>query len=123
MLVKVNNRLWENCYCVNSLRIQRCEYRSGKNEYIAYLCVDGKELEYDRYDFREEAIEAMDRLASKINAKGFRANEEHSTMEYIGHGDEPGVNIYRCSRCKANVQAYDSYDYCPYCGRKVKEWK
>lgn len=124
MLIKVNNRLWENFNCVNSLRLQRCKFGSDNDVYIAYICVDGKEMEYNRYDSREGAIEDMNELSSKINAaQGFKANDENSAMQYVGHGDEPGISIYRCSRCKTNVQAYDLYNYCPYCGRKVKEWK
>lgn len=68
MLIKVNSRMWENFNCVNSLSLQRCIRGTGKDVYIVNICVDGKEIQYDQYDSKEEAEKAMDELAEKINA-------------------------------------------------------
>ena len=68
MLVKVNSRMWENFNCVNSLSLQRCIRETKKDVYIVNICVDGKEIRYKQYDSKEEAEQAMDELAEKINA-------------------------------------------------------
>lgn len=54
MLIKVNSRMWENFNCVNSLSLQRCIRGTGKDVYIVNICVDGKEVQYNQYDSKEE---------------------------------------------------------------------
>lgn len=77
MLIKVNSRMWENFNCVNSLSLQRCIRGTGKDIYIVNIFVDGKEIQYNQYDSKEEAEQAMDDLAEKINAaQGFKIKEE-----------------------------------------------
>lgn len=39
-------------------------------------------------------------------------------------GIEEGFEVYRCSHCQADVyHTIYWYDFCPSCGRKIKEWK
>lgn len=43
-------------------------------------------------------------------------------MNYAGI--EEGFEVYRCSHCQADVyHTIYWYDYCPGCGRKIKEWE
>lgn len=55
-------------------------------------------------------------------AKGLQKNTG-STMEYVGAGDDAAMGVYKCSQCGSEVQNYEYYDFCPWCGRKIKEWK
>lgn len=77
---------------------------------------DFADFEYDAEEvtmlFSEDALKA---LADKML--------EEVTMEYAGA--EYGINIYCCSHCKADIchPASDSYNYCPCCKGKIKEWK
>lgn len=47
---------------------------------------------------------------------------EEATMNYAGPGNEPARGVFRCSRCGFAVLGF-SCDFCPSCGRKIKEWK
>lgn len=61
--------------------------------------------------FSEDALKA---LADKML--------EEVTMNYAGI--EEGFEVYRCSHCQADVyHTIYWYDFCPSCGRKIKEWK
>lgn len=76
---------------------------------------DFADFEYDAEEvtmlFSEDALKA---LADKML--------EEVTMNYAGI--EEGFEVYRCSRCQADVyHTIYWYDYCPGCGRKIKEWK
>lgn len=47
---------------------------------------------------------------------------EEVTMKY--DGVEQGIEVYRCSHCQSDVyHTIHWYDFCPSCGRKIKEWK
>lgn len=47
---------------------------------------------------------------------------EGATMNYAGPGNEPARGVFRCSHCGFAVLGF-SCDFCPSCGRKIKEWK
>ena len=52
----------------------------------------------------------------------FEYDAEEVTMNYAGI--EQGIEVYHCSRCQVDVyHTIYWYDYCPSCGRKIKEWK
>ncbi len=55
-------------------------------------------------------------------AKGLQKNTG-STMEYVGAGDDAAMGVYKCSQCGSEVQNYEYYDFCPWCGRKIKGWR
>lgn len=74
---------------------------------------DFSDFEYDAEEvtllFSEDALKALaDEMSEKV------------TMEYAG--DEYGIDSYCCSYCEKEVIP-DMYNYCPGCGRKIKEWK
>lgn len=74
---------------------------------------DFADFEYDAEEvtmlFSEDALKALaDEMSEKV------------TMEYAG--DEYGIDSYCCSYCEKEVIP-DMYNYCPGCGRKIKEWK
>ena len=74
---------------------------------------DFADFEYDAEEvtmlFSEDALKALaDEMSKKV------------TMEYAG--DEYGIDSYCCSYCEKEVIP-DMYNYCPGCGRKIKEWK
>ena len=74
---------------------------------------DFADFEYDAEEvtmlFSESALRALaDEMSEKV------------TMEYAG--DEYGIDSYCCSYCEKEVIP-DMYNYCPGCGRKIKEWK
>ena len=76
---------------------------------------DFSDFEYDAEEvtmlFSEDALKA---LADKML--------EEVTMNYAGI--EQGIEVYCCSHCQADVyHTIHWYDYCPSCGRKIKEWK
>lgn len=76
---------------------------------------DFSDFEYDAEEvtmlFSEDALKA---LADKML--------EEVTMEYAGV--EQGIEVYCCSYCQSYVyHTIHWYDYCPDCGRKIKEWK
>ena len=71
------------------------------------------DFEYDAEEvtllFSESALRALaDEMSEKV------------TMEYAG--DEYGIDSYCCSYCEKEVIP-DMYNYCPGCGRKIKEWR
>ena len=52
----------------------------------------------------------------------FEYDAEEVTMNYAGI--EQGFEVYRCSHCQSDVyHTIYWYDFCPSCGRKIKEWK
>lgn len=61
--------------------------------------------------FSEDALKALsDKMLEEV------------TMNYAGI--EQGIEVYRCSHCQADVyHTIYWYDFCPSCGRKIKEWK
>lgn len=70
------------------------------------------------YDTKEVTVlfseAALKRLADNIL--------EEVTMNYAGI--EQGFEVYCCSHCQSDV--YHTilwHNYCPSCGRKIKEWK
>ena len=66
--------------------------------------------------------EAVDELRENRLVKAVNAELEEVTMNYAGI--EEGFEVYRCSHCQADVyHTIYWYDYCPNCGRKIKEWK
>lgn len=74
---------------------------------------DFSDFEYDAEEvtllFSESALRALaDEMSEKV------------TMEYAG--DEYGIDSYCCSYCEKEVIP-DMYNYCPGCGRNIKEWK
>ena len=74
---------------------------------------DFSDFEYDAEEvtllFSEDALKTLaDEMSKKV------------TMEYAG--DEYGIDSYCCSYCEKEVIP-DMYNYCPGCGRKIKEWK
>ena len=74
---------------------------------------DFSDFEYDAEEvtmlFSESALKALaDEMSEKV------------TMEYAG--DEYGIDSYCCSYCEKEVIP-DMYNYCPGCGRKIKEWR
>ena len=74
---------------------------------------DFTDFEYDAKEvtmlFSESALRALaDEMSEKV------------TMEYAG--DEYGIDSYCCSYCEKEVIP-DMYNYCPGCGRKIKEWR
>lgn len=73
-------------------------------------------------DFEYDA-EEVTMLFSK-NALKSLADEmsEGVTMEY--DGIEQGIEVYCCSHCQSDVyHIIHWYDFCPSCGRRIKEWK
>lgn len=77
--------------------------------------------DFDFADF-EYDVEEVTMLFSKSALKAL-TNEisEEVTMEYAG--DEYGIDSYCCSYCEKEVITSDMYNYCPGCGKKIKEWK
>ena len=64
------------------------------------------------YNYLKEAVERQRPLKPKkvLATRDIR----------IGNGTfRAGTSVYKCSRCYTFVSA--SYDYCPYCGRKI-DW-
>ena len=79
---------------------------------------------------RRGEIWHAEKLASCLIFDGRRALEHYTademleevTMNYAGI--EEGFEVYRCSRCQVDVyHTIYWYDFCPSCGRKIKEWK
>lgn len=70
------------------------------------------------YDTKEVTVlfseAALKRLADNIL--------EEVTMNYAGPGNEPARGVFRCSHCGFAVLGF-SCDFCPSCGRWIKEWK
>lgn len=51
---------------------------------------------------------------------------EEVTMKYDGieQGIEQEIEVYCCSHCHSDVyHTIHWYDFCPSCGRRIKEWK
>lgn len=123
MLVKIGNK-WVDASTVTGLD---WVFRTGrdKKNYALYIYNDGKDCFCGRYDTKEGVIKAMDEAATKINAaQGCKpATKGEVVMKYVEHGDEPGIDVYRCSCCKTGLQAYDWYKFCPYCGRAIERWE
>lgn len=126
MLVKIDkfnkNNTWVNPAHVESIEVYDTE--DDCRIYINMANENGT-LCSTTYNTYKEAVEAIDELAEKINAaQGFKpAAEAKTVMKYVEHGDEPSVDVYRCSHCKTGLQAYDWYKFCPYCGREIERWE
>ena len=89
-----------------------------------YIDYDGTYRPQDFYfsDFEYDA-EGVTMLFSKSALKAL-ANEmsEEVTMKY--DGVEQGFEVYCCSHCQSDVyHTIHWYDFCPWCGRKIKEWR
>lgn len=123
MLVKIGDE-WIDASAVTGLNWV-CNIVNGEKTYSLYIRNDGEGWFCGRYDTEEGAIEAMDEAATKINAaQGCKPAEEAKTvMKYVEHGDQPSVDVYRCSHCKTGLQAYDWYKFCPYCGKEIERWE
>lgn len=86
------------------------------NNYELVVEVDGKQyaaqrIETDEVDGKRICILVADGETS-----------EEVTMNYAGI--EQGIEVYCCSHCQSDVyHTIHWYDYCPSCGRKIKEWK
>lgn len=123
MLIKIANK-W-----VDASTVTEVDWTSnnvnGEKTYFLYIRHDRENCFCGRYDTKEGVIKAMDEGANKINAvQGCKLAEEGKVvMKYVEHGDEPSVDVYRCSHCKTGLQAYDWYKFCPYCGREIERWK
>ena len=89
-----------------------------------YVDCDGvyRPRDFDFSDFEYDAEEVT--MLSSEDALKALADEmsEGVTMNYAGPGDEPARGVFRCSRCGFAVLGF-SCDFCPNCGRKIKEWK
>lgn len=76
---------------------------------------DFSDFEYDAEEvtmlFSEDALKALaDEMSKKV------------TMNYAGI--DQGIEVYHCSRCQSDVyHTIYWYDFCPGCGRKIKEWR
>lgn len=78
--------------------------------------------DFDFTDFEYDA-EEVTMLFSKSALKAL-ADEmsEEITMQY--DGVDQGFEVYRCSHCQSDVYHTIYWDdFCPSCGRKIKEWK
>ena len=86
-------------------------FRYGYIDYDFYL----PNFEHDTKEVTVWFSEAsLKRLADNIS--------EEVTMKY--DGVEQGIEVYCCSHCQSDVyHTIHWYDYCPGCGRKIKEWK
>ena len=108
------------------------DYEKGKIKVIPFekrakmssvLNIPVSELLYDNEKMAcISTNEAVDELRENRLIKAVNAELEEVTMNYAGI--EEGFEVYRCSRCQADVyHTIYWYDYCPGCGRKIKEWK
>lgn len=89
-----------------------------------YIDDDGvyRPHDFDFADFEHDA-EEVTMLFSRSALRALAEEmAEDVTMKYSGV--EQGVEIYCCSHCQSNVyHTIHWYDYCPSCGRKIKEWR
>ena len=108
------------------------DYEKGKIKVIPFekrakmssvLNIPVSELLYDNEKMAcISTNEAVDELRENRLIKAVNAELEEVTMNYAGI--EEGFEVYRCSHCQADVyHTIYWYDYCPGCGRKIKEWK
>ena len=106
------------------------DYEKGKIKVIPFekrakmssvLNIPVSELLYDNEKMAcISTNEAVDELRENRLIKAVNAELEEVTMNYAG--DEYGIDSYCCSYCEKEVIP-DMYNYCPGCGRKIKEWK
>lgn len=96
---------------------------------IQYGFVDDNGIYYPDYfrfadfDYNIDNVTMMFYVAGdKELAKGLQKNTG-STMEYVGAGDDAAMGVYKCSQCGSEVQSYEYYDFCPWCGNKIKGWE
>lgn len=58
----------------------------------------------------------------KLIIKALKHELDRTTVAvYVGRF-EGGVPIYRCKKCGNEIKDIGQW-YCPWCGRKIKEWK
>lgn len=53
--------------------------------------------------------------------KAKQPQQKKCEMKYIGKGDYTN-NLYECSACGAHVQGENQYNFCPWCGAKIRAW-
>lgn len=108
------------------------DYEKGKIKVIPFekrakmssvLNIPVSELLYDNEKMAcISTNEAVDELRENRLIKAVNAELEEVTMNYAGI--DQGIEVYRCSHCQADVyHTIYWYDFCPSCGRKIKEWK
>ena len=113
-------------------KVTIANYESGKIKVIPFekrakmssvLNIPVSELLYDNEKMAcISTNEAVDELRENRLIKAVNAELEEVTMNYAGI--EQGIEVYRCSHCQADVyHTIYWYDFCPSCGRKIKEWK
>ena len=89
-----------------------------------YIDDDGvyRPHDFDFSDFEYDAEEVTMLFSeSTLRALVDKMSEE-VTMRY--DGVEQGIEVYSCSHCQSDVyHTIHWYDYCPSCGRKIKEWR
>ena len=79
-------------------------------------------LRFADFDYNIDNVTMMFYVAGDKEAKGLQKNTG-STMEYVGAGDDAAMGVYKCSQCGSEVQNYEYYDFCPWCGNKIKGWE
>lgn len=101
---------------------------SVENLPLQYGFIDDNGIYYPDYfrfadfDYNPDNVTMMFYVAGdKELAKGLQKNTG-STMEYVGAGDDAAMGVYKCSQCGSEVQNYEYYDFCPWCGNKIKGW-
>lgn len=90
-----------------------------------YVDDDGvyRPRDFDFADFEYDAEEVTMLFSEdELKALADKMLEEGVTMNYAGLGNEPARGVFRCSHCGFAVLGF-SCDFCPNCGRKIKEWK
>ena len=90
-----------------------------------YVDDDGvyRPRDFDFADFEYDAGEVTMLFSEdELKALADKMLEEEVTMNYAGLCNEPVRGVFRCSHCGFAVLGF-SCDYCPSCGRKIKEWK
>lgn len=90
-----------------------------------YVDDDGvyRPRDFDFSDFEYDAEEVTMLFSEdELKALADKMLEEEVTMNYAGI--EQGFVVYCCSHCQSDVyHTIIWHDYCPSCGRKIKEWK
>lgn len=76
---------------------------------------------FANFDYNPNNVTMMFYVAGDKEAKGLQKNTG-SIMEYVGAGDDAAMGVYKCSQCGSEVQSYEYYDFCPWCGNKIKGW-
>lgn len=91
------------------------EQKDVEKQAIAELRKDLIEIFDEEYEKRR--LITADFTARKMSAKGYRKQSEGELVEV---GNWSGSIEYQCTACKEAMFHAEHYNYCPFCGAKMK---